>query len=417
MAIKPNVTVITGCYWGDEGKGRAAFYECKDADMCIRATGGNNAGHTIVYNGQKYALHLIPGGIINEHTVCGIGPGVVIDPKVLLGEIKTLRKSGIKVSPKNLIIASNAHLIMPYHKIADAFQESLKSNKVGTTGRGIGPAYADKCYRIGIRMKDLLLDDTELFSKLFLSANFHRKVFENFNYSVKDSDILPTHLLDLCKKYRRAFAPYIKDWQKCVNSALQSEKKIVIEGAQAYKLDIDHGDYPYVTSSNCNTSGTLSGAGIGPIYVKEVIGVLKTYCSRVGEGPFPTEQDNKIGDIIRTLGHEYGTTTGRPRRCGLLDLTIINESKGVMGYTCLALNHLDTIGKIIDTLGCIDIKISEHEYLAFCEGWDTTGCSSYLDLPGEARKFVEVIENITGLPIKYIGIGADNSDTIIKNIN
>ena len=415
MTIKPNVTVITGCYWGDEGKGRAAFYECKDADMCIRATGGNNAGHTIVYNGQKYALHLVPGGIINEHTVCGIGPGVVIDPQVLINEIEMLQKSGISVSPENLVIASNAHVILPYHKKADAFHESLKTNnKVGTTGRGIGPTYADKCYRIGIRMEDLLLDDNSLVEKLITSVYFHSRVFKGSPFRLPSTDIFVRSLLDLCKNAQKFLTPYIKNWNAYINPALSEGKKIVIEGAQAYKLDIDHGDYPYVTSSNCNTSGTLSGAGIGPIYVKEVIGVLKSYCSRVGEGPFPTEQDNNIGDVIRNLGHEYGTTTGRPRRCGFLDLTIINESKGVMGYTCLAINHLDTIGKIIDQLGHYEVKLSKNEYAQFYEGWDTTGCKTYMDLPDEARKFIELIEAITSLPVKYIGIGADNADTIIK---
>ncbi len=414
MAIKPNVTVITGCYWGDEGKGRAAFYECKDADMCIRATGGNNAGHTVVYNGQKYALHLIPGGIINEHTVCGIGPGVVIDPQVLIEEIEMLQKSGINVSPENLVIASNAHIIMPYHKVADAFQESLKSNKVGTTGRGIGPTYADKCNRVGLRMEDLLLRDNDLLNKIFITAGYYKTLFKAFSYPSEVTDTYSGSLLDFCREARDFLAPYIKDWNSCINTALADSKKIVIEGAQAYKLDIDHGDYPYVTSSNCNTSGTLSGAGIGPIYVKEVIGVLKSYCSRVGEGPFHTEQKNKIGDVIRDLGHEYGTTTGRPRRCGFLDLTIINESKGIMGYTCLALNHLDTIGKIINQLGHYEVRLSNNEYAQFYEGWDTTGCKTYMDLPDEARKFVELIEGVTELPVKYIGIGADNADTIIK---
>lgn len=414
MSIKPNVTVITGCYWGDEGKGRAAFYECKDADMCIRATGGNNAGHTIVYNGEKYALHLIPSGIINEHTVCGIGPGVVIDPQILIEEIEMLQKSGINVSPENLIIASNAHIIMPYHKVADAFQESLKPNKVGTTGKGIGPTYSDKCNRIGLRMGDLLLSDNDLLHKIYMPRNYYHNTFEAFSYKFDTVCLYSGALLDLCRYYREILAPYIKNWNSCINPALANGKKIVIEGAQAYKLDIDHGDYPYVTSSNCNTSGTLSGAGIGPIYVKDVIGVLKSYCSRVGEGPFPTEQNNKIGDIIRDLGHEYGTTTGRPRRCGFLDLTIINESKYVMGYTCLALNHLDTVGEIINQIGLMQVKVAPDKYALLNIGWDTTGCKTYTDLPDKAREFIELIECVTELPVKYIGIGADNADTIIK---
>lgn len=429
MNIKPNVTVITGAFWGDEGKGRAAFYECQDAYMCLRATGGNNAGHTIVYNDKKYAHHLLPSAIIRENVICCIGPGVVIDPEVLIEEIHKLKEAGIKITPDNLIISDRAHVIFPYHKYLDSLHESLKTDKVGTTGRGIGPCYADKCNRIGIRMKDIkdhqnyildlpdnehLISDEHLINKLILPVQYHNAKFKAFNKSYYPVFVDAMH--DLCTNYANELGIYIKDLQPVINDALEKGKKIVVEGAQAFGLDIDHGDYPFVTSSNPNTCGTLSGIGIGPKYVKEVIGVCKAYCSRVGEGPFPTEQCNEIGDVIRELGHEYGTTTGRPRRCGWLDLSMINRSKYVNGYTCLCVNHLDTIGLIGQQLGEIKIKIDDNDDVldTFSGGWDTAGCTTYDELPLAAKNFIESIENLTGLPVKYIGIGADNKDTIIR---
>jgi adenylosuccinate synthase len=412
--MEPNVIVISGAFWGDEGKGRVSFYQSQDAHLCLRATGGNNAGHTIVHDGQKYALHLIPSGIIWQNVICGIGHGVVIDPSVLISEIKMLQKAGIEITPDNLIISNKAHVILPYHKSLDALHESLKKNKVGTTGRGIGPCYADKCNRIGIRMEDL--GSPDLKEKLAIPVEYHNNKFKNFGvpeYMVELDDIY-----NLCQDYFKELAPYIQDLQPFVNVALVQGKKVVIEGAQAYGLSIDNQDYPFVTSSDPTTSGTLAGAGIGPLYVKEVIGICKAYCSRVGEGPFPTEQDNIIGDVIRELGHEYGTTTGRPRRCGWLDLSMINYSKRIMGYTCLCINHLDTIGKIGEKIGYIDLLISsnadQQEYIEFAGGWDTTGCKTYNELPEKAKNFIEFIEKVTDLPVKYIGIGADNADTIIR---
>ncbi|MCI9063074.1 MAG: adenylosuccinate synthase [Clostridia bacterium] len=412
--IEPNVTVVAGAFWGDEGKGRTCFFEAQDAYMCLRATGGNNAGHTIVYNGTKYPLHLIPSGIIWPNVICGIGPGVVIDPSVLIGEIETLKDAGINITPDNLIISNRAHVILPYHKSMDFLHESLKNNKVGTTGRGIGPCYSDKCNRIGIRMGDL--GSPDLWQKLSLTVGYHNNEFESFGMPEKEVEL--DKMYNLCKEYFEKLSPYIQDLQPFINDALEESKKIVIEGAQAYSLDIDHGDYPFVTSSNPNTSGTLSGIGIGPKFVKEVIGVTKAHCSRVGEGPFFTEQDNEIGDLIREDGHEYGTTTGRPRRCGWLDLCSLNYSKYLMGYTCLCVNHVDTIGKIGNKLGYINVCISHNgakpEYVQFDGGWDTTGCKTYDDLPDKAKEFIEFIESQTDIPVKYIGIGADNADTIIR---
>ena len=425
--IKPCVTLIVGCFWGDEGKGRAAFYESKDAYMCLRGTGGNNAGHTVVFNGKKYALHLIPSGIIRENVICGLGPGMVIDPSVLISEIKMLRDAGIDINPKNLVISDKAHIIMPYHKNMDLLQEKLKGDKkIGTTKRGIGPCYSDKVNRIGLRMEDLksLKDffdsapenwetiNNGFFHKLDNVIDYHNQIFNTFcdfeNYiDVED-------MYNLCKEYAIELAPYIRNIQPLINHALEYGKKIIVEGAQAYKLDLDHGDYPYVTSSNPNTCGTLSGLGIAPQYVKDVIGVTKSYCSRVGEGPFETEENNYIGNCIRTKGNEYGTTTKRPRRCGWLDLSIINYSKYVMGYTCLCVNHLDTIGKVIEELGQCLIKVDEGNPIEFNVGWDTSGCKTFEDLPKEAQQFISVIEKITDIPVKYIGIGADDSDTIVR---
>ena len=413
--MNQNVTVITGAYWGDEGKGRSSFYECLNADICIRATGGANAGHTIVYNGQKYALHLIPSGIINRNCTCIIGAGVVVDIEVLLEELNFLIESGIPDIENRLFISSKSTIVLPVHKELDRLYESLKSKRVGTTGRGIGPAYSDKANRIGIRMEDLLWDDVTLCAKIKALIETHSKTFSAFDFKVAHEKTLDfNYIYATLREYAVELEHYIANTQRMVDDALRSNNKIVIEGAQAFKLDLDHGDYPFVTSSNCNTSGTLSGAGIGPTYVKDVIGVLKTYCSRVGEGPFLTEQDNEYGDIIREFGHEFGTTTGRPRRCGWLDLTIIKDAIGLMGYTALAVNHLDTMGKIIGKLGFAKIRVSYSKYVTFTEPWDTTGCKSYNDLPESARKFIETIEQYTGLPVKYIGIGADNSATIIK---
>lgn len=412
--MNKNVTIITGCFWGDEGKGRSAFYECSDADLCIRATGGANAGHTIVYDGVKYPLHLIPSGIINPTCNCIIGPGVVVDIPLLIDEINMLIEAGIPDIENRLFISSKAHIVLPVHKELDRLYESLKSKKIGTTGRGIGPAYSDKANRIGIRAEDLLWNDVLLCDKVKNLIETHRKVFEAFDFYTDEKSIDFHFVYATLKDFAVELEHFIANTQRIIDDAIRLNQKIVIEGAQAYKLDLDHGDYPFVTSSNCNSSGTLSGAGIAPTYVKNIIGVTKTYCSRVGEGPFITEQDNEYGNIIREFGNEFGTTTGRPRRCGWLDLTVIKDSIGVMGYTALAVNHLDTIGRIIGKIGFAKVRVSYSKYITFDEPWDTTGCKTYDELPEHARQFIETIEHYTGIPVRYIGIGADNSETIVK---
>lgn len=433
-------TVIVGAQWGDEGKGKCSCFESKDADMVIRATGGNNAGHTIVFENKKFAMHLMPSSIVREGVLNIIGPGTVIDPSVLIDEISTLQKAGVKVDTSNFGISAKAHIIFLYHKEMDQLCESLKANKVGTTGRGIGPCYADKANRVGIRMGDLLLLNQGNKGKLALKVKISeaiaipKKLFNQYNWykelSIED-------LLILCERYNETLGQYIVDTDHYVADYIFDQKKIVIEGAQAISLDLDHGDYPFVTSSNPNASGSCSGAGIGPMYVKDVIGVMKSYCSRVGEGPFPTEllpgEENDIGGLIRELGHEYGTTTGRPRRCGWLDLVKIKEGSVINSYSVLALNHLDTIGKIGKEVGYIKVCIAYQYkgkmidytpsvdtdkikpiYLEFKGGWEIKGVTKYYELPKEAKAFIQYIEDYTDIKVKYIGIGPKNEDTIVK---
>ena len=432
-----NVVAIVGCNWGDEGKGRAAFFESQDASIVARATGGNNAGHTIVHKGKKYALHLVPGGIINPKTKCLIGPGAVIDTDVLIEEIKMLQEAGVSVTPENLTISGKAHVIMPYHKDLDKLHEEMKEDgKVGTTGRGIGPCYADKANRIGIRMYDLLLPKKIIRNKIRIASKLHNILFRNIKGFIK-SIVNSYRVANKMKDNANILKDFIGNTDSIIKEAIENDEKIVIEGAQAFRLDIDHGDYPMVTSSSPNTAGTLSGIGIGPRFLKKAIGITKAYCSRVGNGPFPTEQDNKIGEVIRDLGHEYGTTTNRPRRCGWFDCVIIDQAKITMGLDELCINHLDTIGKVGLKLGYVmicyayryngeiidyvpdDIEITngilEPLYYKIDSGWEIpANCEKFEDLPQNAKKFIRFIEVKTGLPVKYIGCGADIKDTIIR---
>lgn len=435
--MKKNVTVIVGCHWGDEGKGRAAFFESRDASMVIRSTGGNNAGHTIVYEGEKYALHLIPGGIIHKGIMSVIGPGVVVDTDVLIEEIEKLQATNISVTPENLAISGRAHVILPYHKNMDRLQEHLKGDgKVGTTGRGIGPCYVDKANRVGIRLYDLLLPPEKLAQKVSKVIKTYNQLFEA-NAGFEDCIITEEEVFSKLRQNAMKIKDFITNTDALIKTAIEKGEKIVIEGAQAYRLDIDHGDYPMVTSSSPNTSGTLSGAGIGPKYVDKVIGVTKAYCSRVGNGPFFTEADEETANIIRELGHEYGTTTKRPRRCGWLDCVILKNAKTTMGIDYLCLNHLDTIGMIGRTLGeikiCVaykyqgkvidyipdDIEITGETPIPIYEtikgGWKM--CSKYQkyeDIPIRAKHFIEMVEKYSDIPIKYIGHGADNKSTIVR---
>ena len=417
MSVQPCVTIVAGTYWGDEGKGRVASYESQDARLVLRTTGGNNAGHTVYYGENKIPLHLIPGGIIYEQATAIICQGVVVDPRVLHKEIKMLSKY-IKITPDKLLLSNCAHIIMPYHIDLDGIQEKMRGkNKIGTTNRGIGPCYEDQAKRIGIRMQDLFMDKKHLNKKLKNALKFHKHILKKN-----------------CMKAKSNLAQYIQDITPIINEALANGDKIVIEGAQASHLDILNGDYPNCTSSQCNPSGTASGAGIGPTFVKNVIGVFKPYCSRVGNGPMPTEDFGKAGKLIRKEGNEYGTTTGRPRRCGWLDLVAFNTTAG---YTQLCLNHVDTIGLIGKKYGsikvCIRYKYQGKEisyypsdieitgempipiYKVFEGGWEiTSDCKTFDQLPEKAKEFIKFIEDFLNIPIIYIGIGPKNEDTIVS---
>lgn len=425
--IKPCVVEVVGAYWGDEGKGRVAAFEAQNSKLVLRTTGGNNAGHTVYCNGEKIPLHLVPGGIIYPNVVAMICRGVVVDPKVLIEEIILLRKY-VSVKPENLKISSMASIIMPYHRDIDVYQERVRGkHSIGTTKRGIGPAYEDQRKRIGLQFRDLFLERKELVEKVNKILDFHSAELKDKTYDVKE-------LVNILMDYKNALGNYIVNEEEVLAPYLKNGDKIVIEGAQAQHLDILGPDYPNCTSSECNPAGTISGAWIGPKYVDRTIAVMKAYCSRVGNGPFPTELQSSDGDVIREFGHEYGTTTGRPRRCGWLDLVALSKTAG---YTDLCLNHLDTIGLIGKKVGrikvCIGYMIGKKTYKTFPDninqvaekiipqykvfegGFDIPeGCDSYEKLPELAKEYVEFIEEYTGIPVSYIGTGPNNEDTIIR---
>ena len=419
--------VVVGTQWGDEGKGKYIDILAGDSDIVVRFSGGNNAGHTIVVDGVKYALHLIPSGILHPGKTCIIGNGVVVDPAVLLKEIKDLNEKGI--STDKLLISDRAHVIMPYHKELDELQEKFRGNaNLGTTKRGIGPAYSDKTDRSGIRMCDLI-DEETFAAKVKANLEIKNLIIEKV-YGGKgfDADKIIEEYSGYAKELRR----YITDVNDVLFHAIKEGKNILFEGAQATFLDLDFGTYPYVTSSNPIAGGVCTGAGIGPIYIDEVYGVLKAYTLRVGSGPFPTEQNNETGDKIRELGWEYGTTTGRPRRCGWLDAVMIRYSARVNGLTSLAINHVDTIGKMGKIKLCRAYRKDGEEItyfpaslkeLAKCEpvyeefdGWDVdiSNVRKYEDLPANARKYLERIEELVGVKIRFIGVGKERHQVIVK---
>ncbi len=418
-----NVDVVLGTFYGDEGKGKIIDYLSTKADYTVRCTGGNNAGHTINVNGKKYAFHLIPSGILNKNTKAIIGNGVVIDPKVLIEEINNLEDEGISTS--NLYISDKAHIIMPYHIKMDELQEELRNNKIGTTKRGIGPAYCDKFERCGIRVMDFISDRFATIAR----ENIERKneIFKLYGKETLNADKIIAEYIELSKKLK----PYVTDTVYMIHKAIEQDKKIVCEGAQATLLDIDFGSYPFVTSSNPSIGGICTGSGIGAKYIGNVYGVLKGYSSRVGEGPYITEQANEIGDLIRELGHEYGTTTKRPRRCGWLDAVALKYAVILNGITALAINHVDTIGKMDKIKLCvaykkgnnIDMKFScDEEYLKDIEPvyeefegnfGDISNIKRREDLPENAKKYLNRIEELVGVPIKFIGTGAGRDNMII----
>ena len=419
-----NVNVVLGAFYGDEGKGKVIDYLSGDAKYAVRFSGGNNAGHQVEVNGVKFAFHLLPSGILHEGTKAVLGNGVVIDPKVLIEEINNLKAHGY--SCDNLYISEKAHVIFPYHIALDQMQEDIRENKIGTTKRGIGPAYCDKFERCGIRMEDFISRNFKELLKvnvknknIILKAYKHEKL--NFNEIYKEY-----------KEYAKILKPYVCDTTTMLHKAIKKNENILCEGAQATLLDIDHGSYPFVTSSNPTIGGVSTGTGIGARYINEVYGVIKAYSSRVGEGPYVTELLDETGDKIRELGHEYGTTTKRPRRCGWLDLVALNYAIRINGMTAIAMNHLDTIGKLDKIKICVAYEYkgkkteffrtnmdflnnSKPIYEEFTGNFgDISNCKTFEELPDNAKAFINRIEELTDTPIKFIGTGAGRDNIIVR---
>ena len=418
--------VLLGAQWGDEGKGKATDLLGDRVDYVVRYQGGNNAGHTVVIGDQKYALHLLPSGILSPNVIPVIGNGVVIDPAVLLTEIKGLNERGIDTS--KLKISTNAHLITPYHRTIDKVSERfLGKSKIGTTGRGIGPAYADKINRIGIRVQDLF-DPSILKQKI--EAALHDKnqiLIKVFNRK----GITVDEVLDEYLGYAQVLKPYVVDTALLLDQALKSGKNVLLEGSQGTLLDVDHGTYPFVTSSNPTAGGASTGSGIGPTKITRVIGILKAYTTRVGSGPFPTELFDADGDALRKIGGEVGVTTGRNRRCGWFDAPIARYAVRVNGLTDFFLTKLDVLTgweKIpvcvayeVDGVRVEELPASQTDFhhakpiYEYLPGWkeNISKAKSVDDLPNNAKEYVKFLEKVSGAPISAIGVGPGRDETIV----
>ncbi|WP_227936916.1 adenylosuccinate synthase [Alkalihalobacillus deserti] len=416
--------VVVGTQWGDEGKGKITDYLSEKAEVVARYQGGNNAGHTIVFGGEKYKLHLIPSGIFYKDKTCVIGNGMVIDPKALVEELAYLHERNVDTS--NLRISNRAHVILPYHLKLDIVEEERKgANKIGTTKKGIGPAYMDKAARIGIRIADLL--DKEVFEeKLERNLAEKNRMFEKY-YEVEG--FTKEEILEEYFEYGQQVAKYVVDTSVVLNDALDEGRRVLFEGAQGVMLDIDQGTYPFVTSSNPIAGGVTIGSGVGPSKINHVVGVSKAYTTRVGDGPFPTELHDEIGDLIREVGNEYGTTTGRPRRVGWFDSVVVRHARRVSGITDLSLNSIDVLTGIKTLKICTAYmyrgEVMEHfpaslKVLAECEpvyeelpGWeeDITGVKSLGELPVNARHYIERVSQLSGIPLTIFSVGPDRNQT------
>ena len=418
------VDVIVGAQWGDEGKGKIVDLLSERADIVARYQGGANAGHTVCIGDKQYVLHLIPSGMFHEHITCVIGNGVVIDPSALLAEIAQLEAAGVHVAGR-LLISHNAHLIMPYHKQLDQIREQSTS-RIGTTGRGIGPAYIDKAMRIGIRIVDLLDRDT-LARKLKAVIEEKNQVLTKI-YGEARIDV--DAIIAEYQEFDKTIDGYVTDTALFLHNAIRSGKRIIAEGAQGALLDVDHGTYPYVTSSNPTSGGACTGLGIPPTAISSVIGVVKAYTTRVGNGPFPTELKDATGERLRTLGHEFGATTGRPRRCGWFDAVALKYSAMLNGIERVAVTKLDVLDSFDEILVCsgyefkgrrlktfpTDIVSLEHItpiYERF-EGWKTplSSAGSFADLPAQARRYLEAMADLTETKIWLVSVGPRRDQTV-----
>ena len=420
-------TVLVGSQWGDEGKGKIVDLISEGFEIVVRYQGGANAGHTVEIGDQKYILHLIPAGILRENVICVIGNGVVIDPTALLDEIKLLKNNNINVEGR-LFISQNAHLIMPYHKLLDSISES-GVNKIGTTGRGIGPCYIDKYARKGIRIVDLL-NRVELEKKIRSNLKEKNEILEKIHShaGLNVEEIVKEYL-----EFDSAIDRYIKDVPSFLNEAIDSGKSVLLEGAQGTFLDIDHGTYPFVTSSSPTSGGACTGSGIPPTKIDAVIGIVKAYTTRVGNGPFPTELLDDDGEKLRKVGVEFGATTGRPRRCGWYDAFLVSYSKMINGITSVALTKLDVLSSFEKIKVCIGYELNGKKLKYFptnvenlsavkpiyetLDGWNTdiTNCESYDDLPMKTKEYLNFISEHSGIKIDIVSVGPKRKQTFYVN--
>ncbi len=422
-----SVTVVVGSQWGDEGKGKIVDILSENFDIVTRYQGGANAGHTVVINDQDYILHLIPSGILRENVICVIGNGVVIDPTALLDEIELIERHGIKVDGR-LFISQNAHLIMPYHKLLDSINES-GDNKIGTTGRGIGPCYIDKYARKGIKIVDLLNRkslEEKIRQNLIEKNNLLKKVYEREELDVEE--IIKQYI-----EFDKRIDKYIKDVPTFLNNAITSGKSVLLEGAQGALLDIDFGTYPFVTSSNPTSGGACTGTGIPPTKIDNVIGVVKAYTTRVGNGPFPTELENSEGEKLRKIGVEYGATTGRPRRCGWFDAALLKYSSMINGINEAAITKLDVLSSFDEIKVCTAYELNGRKLNTFptdveklsivkpvyevLPGWkvDISSALSYNELPENTKKYLQFIAAKSGIKLKIISVGPKRQQTFFVN--
>ena len=420
--------VVVGAQWGDEGKGKATDQLGDRVDYCVRYSGGNNAGHTIVVDGQRYALHLLPSGILNPNCVPVIGNGVVVDLDVLFGEISGLAARGVDAS--HMIISANAHIIATYHQVIDKVTERfLGKAKIGTTGRGVGPAYSDKVNRIGVRIQDLF-DESILRLKVEASLEQKKHVLVKvYNRRALDPVQITEHLLSYAEQIR----PHVADVSRVLNDALDADKVVLFEGAQAHHLDVDHGTYPYVTSSNPVAAGACVGTGVGPTRIDRVVGIAKAYTTRVGEGPMPTELLDDDGERLREIGVEFGTTTGRKRRCGWFDALVVEAAARANAFTDIFLTKLDVLTGWERIPVCVGYRVNgtRHDIMPLTQfdfsraepiyeeldGWteDITGCRHFDDLPKNTQAYVNRLEELCGARISGVGVGPSREQSIVIN--
>lgn len=420
--------IVVGAQWGDEGKGKATDQLGGDVDVVVKFNGGNNAGHTVVIDGEAYALHLLPAGILSETAVPVIGSGVVVDPEALFSEIEAMESRGVDTS--RLVVSANAHVIPPFNRLVDqATEKLLGAGQIGTTGRGIGPTYADKSNRVGIRIQDLL--DPEIVRERVRRSVWQKnRALEEAGIAERvDADQVVAQLME----YRDRLAPMIVDTSLLVNRALDAGEKVLFEAGQAVMLDLDHGTYPYVTSSSATAGGALTGVGVGPTKIDRVVGVAKAYTTRVGEGPYPTELFGEEADRLRELGGEYGVTTGRPRRVGWEDAVVLRYATRINGLTDLVLTKLDVldsfetipvaVGYEVDGEFTSEMPVLQQDFVKavpvyqYLPGWqsDITGARKFEDLPKEAQDYVKFLEEQAGCRISAIGVGPGREATILRH--